>query len=331
MKAGWIRIALALLVFSPSLSWGQDELPIAFSRKVPETLKDLQDIQKHVRELTKKVMPATVGVRIGQSSGSGVIIDKEGHVLTAGHVSGDADRVCELILPDGKKLKGKTLGANRGIDSGMILITDKADFPYVEMGEISGVKKGTWCMAIGHPGGFQKNRNPVVRLGRILETNPNFLRSDCTLVGGDSGGPLFDMNGKVIGIHSRIGGAITQNIHVPVNTYRETFDRLAKAEIWGANIFNAGKATDEAYLGVQMNPDVKGCKVQIVSPKSPAEKAGLRTDDLITRIDGQQIGSPDDLIKLIKGKRPGNELAIELQRGEEIVRLKVVLEKKPAG
>jgi hypothetical protein len=102
------------------------------------------------------------------------------------------------------------------------------------MGKASDLKKGQWVIAVGHPGGFRTNRTPVVRVGRVLYANPFLIRTDCTLVGGDSGGPLFDMTGKVIGIHSRIGPmALTENIHVPIDTYRETRERLARGESFG--------------------------------------------------------------------------------------------------
>lgn len=304
------------------------ELPAVFAKRVPETVEDLKAIETHVRLLTKKVLPATVGIRIGQSSGSGVIIDAEGHVLTAGHVSGEANRDCTIILADGKKLKGKTLGANRSIDSGMIKITEKGEFPYLMMAKPASLKRGHWCLAIGHPGGFQTGRSPVVRVGRVLDVNANFLRTDCALVGGDSGGPLVDMNGQVIGIHSRIGGSITANIHVPVDTYRDTWERLAKAEIWGNNLF--GGASD-AYLGIQIDSESKTCKIQVVTPKSPAEKAGLQVDDVILAFDGQQVKSADEFLKIIRGKRPGNAVSFDVRRGETTIQVRVVLGKRPTG
>jgi hypothetical protein len=91
-------------------------------------------------------------------------------------------------------------------------------------------------MAIGHPGGFRPNRQPVLRVGRVLQSTQFVIRSDAAVVGGDSGGPLFDMNGRVVGIHSRIGGSMTDNFHVPVKTYRDTWDRLAKGESWGGQL-----------------------------------------------------------------------------------------------
>src|SRR5262249_45555918 len=160
--------------------------------------------------------PAVVGIRLGQHQGSGIIVTKDGFVLTAGHVSGEPGKTATVIFPDGKELKAKTLGKNGGIDSGMMKIATEGEYPFVEMGKSDPIKKGDWVLAIGHPGGFRTNRTPVVRVGRVLQATSLFLRSDCTLVGGDSGGPLFDMRGQVVGIHSRIGdGSITANIHVP--------------------------------------------------------------------------------------------------------------------
>src|SRR5262249_42222176 len=154
-------------------------------------------------------------------------------VLTAGHVSGTPNREAMLVLADGRRVKAKTLGNNRGIDSGMMKITTEGKYPFVPLGNSTDLKKGQWVITVGHPGGYNPNRSPVVRVGRVLNRTNGYIESDCTLVGGDSGGPLFDMQGNLVGIHSRIGWNITDNVHVPVDTYRDTWDRLAKAESWG--------------------------------------------------------------------------------------------------
>ena len=213
------------------------ELPQALNKPVPENADDLRDIEKHVQKVLQKVMPAVVGVRVGFGQGSGVIVKEDGTILTAGHVSGTPNKNAVVVLRDGNLRKGKTLGQNKGIDSGMIKISDEGKYPFLEMGKSSELKPGQWVIAIGHPGGFRPNRTPVVRVGRILFANAFVIRTDCTLVGGDSGGPLFDMQGRVIGIHSRIGGlAITENLHVPVDTYRQTWDKLAKGDTWGGSL-----------------------------------------------------------------------------------------------
>src|SRR5207248_10540913 len=100
----------------------------------PETLEDLRAIQAQVQTVLQKVLPCTVGVRVGGAWGSGVIVSADGYVLTAGHVSAQADREVMLLLADGRRIKGKTLGANHGIDSGLVKITDQGTWPFASMG-----------------------------------------------------------------------------------------------------------------------------------------------------------------------------------------------------
>lgn len=295
-------------------------LPAAFSKAAPESIEDLKVIQDQLKMVVEKVTPATVGVRIGASQGSGVIVSKDGYVLTAGHVSGTPGRDVTIILPDGKTVKGKTLGNNKGIDSGMIKISEEKEFPFVEMGNSAELQKGNWCVAIGHPGGFKTGRSPVVRLGRIVNATKSTVTTDCTLVGGDSGGPLFDMHGKVIGIHSRIGGSIASNMHVPVNTYRDEWEKLTKPA--------AVAAGGEPFLGVEFDPEAKSCKVVKLFPGGSAEKGGIKADDVITKFEGQKIENGEDLRAQVAKKKVGDEVSVEVLRGEETLTLKMKLGKR---
>jgi serine protease Do len=309
----------------------KSKAPAILEKDAPATVSDLRTIQEHVKKVLAKVVPAVVGIHIGGAAGSGVIIDAEGHVLTAGHVSGKPDRDCFLILPDGRRVKGKTLGRNNGIDSGMIKITEKGKWKFAEMGDSAKLKTGQWCLSVGHPGGFKPGRSPVVRLGRVLMANKALIQSDCTLVGGDSGGPLFNMDGKVIGIHSRIGPAITANIHVPVNTYRDTWDRLAKGESWGS-LFGGSpdKKPGTAYLGIGFSIENDNLEITDVYEGTPAAKAGLKVGDLIAAIDGKKITKRDELAAHLKTKKPDDEVSIEVQRDKKPLTLKVKLGKRPS-
>jgi serine protease Do len=303
-------------------------LPAALEKPAPESLEELKAIQEQAKKVIARVMPAVVGVRVGAAQGSGVIVSEDGYVLTAGHVSGIPDRDIELILPDGKKLKGKSLGRNGGIDSGMLKITTEGKWPFVPLGKSAELKRGQWCLTLGHPGGYKPGRTPVVRLGRVLTANDEIIRTDCTLVGGDSGGPLFDLQGRLIGIHSRIGSNITDNIHVPVDTYRETWDRLAKGESWGGRL---GERIPVAppYLGVQLDREAKDVRVVEVVEGSPAEKAGLKAKDLIVKIDGQKIATLDDLSAVLAKKKPGDSVTVEVQRDARPMSLKITLGRRP--
>jgi len=179
-----------------------------FSKPVPVGIEDLRIIENRVKAIVKQLQRATVGVRNGRAAGSGVIVSKDGFVLTAAHVCAEPGRNVTLFLSDGRRVKGKTLGTfHGGIDAGLIKITEKGNWPVAEMGNSKKLKVGDWCIATGHPGGFDKDRAPVVRLGRIVLKRRGIIQTDCTIVGGDSGGPLFDIDGKVIGINSRIGAS----------------------------------------------------------------------------------------------------------------------------
>jgi len=300
-------------------------VPAVFDKVAPEGVEDLRIIQEHVKKVVKKVMPAVVGIAVDKSSGSGVIIDEEGHVLTAGHVSGKPGQDCWVIMPDGKRLKAKTLGQNAGIDSGLIKIVDKGPFPYVGKGDSSKVKVSQWVISIGQPGGFKPTRSPVVRVGRITISNPRFLQSDCTLVGGDSGGPLFDMSGRVIGIHSRIGLTIDENVHVPVNTYTETWDRLVASESWGGlgGLFSSPRP--RAYLGVEFAKGGEDLKIEAVTKDAPAEKAGFKIGDVLIGLDESKLRTRDDLFEIMGKKKPNDEVTFLVKRGDSEVKIKVKL------
>jgi serine protease Do len=306
-------------------------LPAAFAKPNPENLDDLKAIEQHFKEVLAKVLRCTVCVR-ASGSGSGIIVSADGLVLTAGHVSGEPGRDITILTPDGKSHKGKTLGGNGSIDSGLVKITDPGPWPFVEMGRMADVKKGDWCVVTGHPGGFKPGRSPVVRVGRVLDINDRvtarYIRTDCTLVGGDSGGPLFDMQGRVIGIHSRIGGSITANMHVPIDTYRETWVRLVKGERWGKGIGKAIRPTGgEPDFGFQLEPGDK-ITVGTVAKDSPAEKAGLKTGDVIAKIDGKETTTTAALREQLQAKKPGDTVTFEVRRGSETLTVRVVAGRK---
>jgi serine protease Do len=192
------------------------------------------------------------------------------------------------------------------------------------MGKSADLIIGQWCVGIGHPGGFQEGRSPVVRLGRVLGKSSSTVRTDCALVGGDSGGPLFDMNGKVIGIHSRIDMAITTNLHVAIDNYQgEHWDKLAKGEVTGGLL--GGSPANLPYLGVKGDLEADRCIIQEVVPDSPAAKGGLMANDIVLKFAGDKVGRYEELRGLIRKKKPGEEVTVEILRGEQTVTLKIKL------
>jgi len=305
------------------VSASQDEIKIRldkiFAGDAPSGVDDLKAMQNHVKELTAKVLPCTVGVQIGQAWGSGVIVSKDGYVLTAAHVAGGPKRGAFFVLSDGRVVHGTTLGLNRGIDAGLMKITDKGEYPFMEMGVSKELKDGSWCLAVGHPGGYQKDRGLVVRLGRVLLTQTDAITTDCTLVGGDSGGPLFDMHGKVIGINSRIAGAITANLHVPIDAFHQGWDRMVKSDAWGH------LPGQEPVLGVQGVKDVEFAKLSSVTKNSPADKGGLKEGDVVTRFGEKEITDFPSLKNAVLDHNPGDTVAVKVKRGEEQLDITIIL------
>jgi serine protease Do len=197
----------------------------------PKSLADLRSLEEKVQRVAAKVLPAVVGVDMGGSQGSGVIVSKDGIVMTAGHVVGKPGQKVKFRFANGKTAEGITLGLNAQIDSGLMRITDKGDWPFVEKGESGNLKIGSWCVTVGHPLGYQPGRPPVVRIGRVLHNDATVLQTDSPIVFGDSGGPVFDLDGKVIGINSRIGGAMDQSLHVPSDAFTREWQVLLSGDM----------------------------------------------------------------------------------------------------
>jgi serine protease Do len=313
----------SLVAPRPTPAYRSDLRP-AFTKNVPTTLADLRSMEQHVKALAARVSPAVVAVEVGSGSGSGVIISADGLVLTAGHVCGEPDRDVRFTFPDGKTARGRTVGANHDNDTGLMRITDRGPWPHVEMGDLRQALIGDWVLALGHPGGFDLRRSLVVRLGRIIRLEPDALQTDCTISPGDSGGPLFDMHGRVIGIHSAISISAAENFHVAVTEFYEGWKLLVQAPA-GNN--QADKP--QAYVGARGEDDPDGCRLTGVDEDSPAAKAGLKVGDLVVKVDGREVKLYASLLRWVAESEPGETLSLEVKRGDKLLSLEVKLEASP--
>jgi serine protease Do len=219
-------------------------------------------------------------------------------------------------------LRGKTLGLNRTMDAGLMKITEGSDYPFVEMGISDGLKEGQWCLATGHPGGYQSDRSPVLRLGRILLSDRTAITTDCTLVGGDSGGPLFDMQGRVIGINSRISGPLTANMHVPVNTFKDTWARLEKGDAWGHF------PGHEPYIGIRGEAETDVAKIAHIFEDSPAETAGLKVGDVVLSLNDDAVNDFASLTAMVREMQPGDNVRLKIKRGDETKEIQLTIGKR---
>lgn len=292
----------------------------------PETVEELKLLQARVKTVVDKCTPCTVGILIGMGAGSGVIVSEDGLVLTAAHVSGEPGKICTIVLPSGRKVKAKTLGTDDKVDSGMVQITDKGPndgkWPFLPVGKSADLKKGQWLVSLGHPGGWQKDRPPVARLGQVQDFNKELIRTNCTLVGGDSGGPLFDLEGNVVGIHSRIGYTLASNIHVPADAFKSAWTRLVKGETIG----KAAKPATASF-GVVFDDEAENARIKEVIKDRAAAKAGLKAGDVITAFDGTDIATADDIRNILRKRKPDEEVEVKLKRGSKTFIMVVTLGK----
>jgi len=289
----------------------------------PQSIEALRTLQDQFAAVADKGLACTVAVRIGGGNGSGVIISEDGYVLTAAHVSGAAGRDVTVILHDGRRLKGKTLGAHVGVDAGMIKVETDKPLPFAELGDSDAVKVGDWCLTTGHPGGYQAARGAPVRVGRVLVKRSAALVTDCALVGGDSGGPLFDLEGRVIGIHSRIGGSLQSNIHVPAEQFRRNSERLKAGDVWGSR--GGGPRPGGPFLGVGPADADAPARIGRIIENSSADRAGLQVGDVIRRFDGKKVKDFESLVGLIRQRKAGDAVKLVIERDGKRQTLDVTL------
>ncbi len=279
-------------------------------------------MQDRVSALVSQVSPAVVAVELtnddGNASGSGVVISSDGLVLTAGHVGERANHAVTFTFPDGRTAAGKTLGVDEDADTGLMRITDPGPWPHVKVGDMENAKLGDWALALGHPGGFDAKRSLVVRLGRIIRLMPGVVQTDCTIFPGDSGGPLFDMYGRVIGIHTAITDSTTENFHVSITAFMDTWDELA-----------GSPERPPAYSGLTVVDEDKICRLSKIEKNSPAAKSGLREGDQVLKVNGRLVLTSATFARWLAESGAGETLQVEVKRGPKVFTYSLKLQAQP--
>jgi serine protease Do len=302
------------------------ELKKIFAGGEPDSVAQLEAMEKYVQVLFEKILPSTVNI----GGATGVIVPG-GFVLTAGHVSRKAGRTIMVTLDDGRSVKTRSLGLSNRTDTGLLKIVSKGDYPALKMGRSSSLKLGEWCVMLGFPGGPRKGLKPPLRLGRVLkvvEPGRGYLVTDCTMSAGDSGGPLFDMSGRVIGINSRISRSLAQNMHTPIDAFHDEWSRLVKGEVIDRS-GRRGSPTTPGWLGVLVDQEAENAKIIEVVKGSPADRAGVRVGDVILKLNSRKIRSSGTLARQEKKLWKGDRVRITLRRGGEEKVLRAEVGTKP--
>ena len=260
------------------------------------------------------------------NSGSGVIISKEGYVLTNEHVVGAAasGKQITVTLPDGRKLSGSVIGADRITDVALLKVTGE-NLPVARIGTVRGLVPGQMCVAIGNPFGlkFTVTNGVISALGRPIDSPdgriyPDLIQHAALINPGNSGGPLINIQGQVIGINTLVDGrAQGIGFAIPIDTALGVADELKRygkiKRPWlGLVVMDNSPALIQRY-GVA---NAEGAVVRGLYRGGPAAESGVEVGDVVTAINGQRIRSEDECKKVERQLKIGQRVDIEVLRGE---------------
>jgi len=266
------------------------------------------------RSSHRGVVEITVSVPGGQAQGSGFVYDTKGNIVTNDHVVDSASSIT-VAFPDGSTYPAKLVGNDASTDLAVIKVNAPASKLHpLTLGDSSQLSVGDSVVAIGAPFGLAETvTSGIVSALHRQMTSPNgfaiadSIQTDAAINHGNSGGPLLDSSGHVIGVNTQIksdsGGNEGVGFAVPSATIRNVV----------AQILATGQA-EHAYLGVQLDSSAPNARLALVRPGTPAASAGLRGGDVITAIDGKKIGSSNDVQSAIASKRPGDKISLTYSR-----------------
>jgi serine protease Do len=269
-----------------------------------------------------------------RGAGSGFVVDRDGHILTNHHVIDRAERIT-VKLSDGRSLRARVVGTDPDTDIALIKVDASGPLPIAPLGDSDTLRVGEWVCAIGNPLAYEHSVTVgvVSYIGRKLfdSSLDHYIQTDAAINFGNSGGPLINSRGEVIGINAAISSrASSIGFAIPVNQATGILPQL-----------KAQGRVSRGFIGVTLkdvDPDLQqslrltsalGALVQDVSEGSPGERAGLRTYDLIVGVDGKRISGNDDLIRRVSARTPGTAVRLDVVRDGRPLNITVKLAERP--
>jgi serine protease Do len=265
--------------------------------------------------------------------GSGVMISQRGKtvtVLTNAHVVGEADEI-SVRLWDGRRFIGTLVGSDERKDVALVTFESDEELPVARLGNSDGLRVGDWVLAIGNPLGFSSTMTSGIISATGRRTGPNqgstsftdYIQTDAAINRGNSGGPLVNLRGEVVGINTWIaspsGGSVGIGFAVPINSITGTIEQLSET----------GRV-EYGWLGAYVSDGLQqpGAFISNIFIDSPADRGDLLPGDLVTEINGAAVSGADDLIRIVGNSRPGSRLRMTVLRGGEQRSLSVRLQNR---
>jgi len=304
--------------------------PAVVSVNVVKKLSQEELLQQQVPEILKRffgnqiIIPQQRAPQEKTAYGSAFFISKDGYLLTNHHVVEDASKVT-IMLNDRREIDAKVVGSDERTDVALLKVEGN-NFPSLSVGNVDQLKVGQPVLAIGSPFGFDYSASAGIVSAKsrnmMGETSVPFIQTDVALNPGNSGGPLFNQQGQVVGVNSRIfsgtGGYMGLSFSIPIDVAMDVADQLKKN----------GKVT-RSYLGVMLQ-DIdrnlaeaykldkpEGSLITQVAPNSPAEKAGFRSGDVILKYNGSPISRTSELLNYLNRTQPNQSVKLEVLRDDK--------------
>ena len=354
MKSRYLQQGMYAAVFTVAAAQVNAASPVDFSSLVEQVspavvsvnvvkkMTQEELLQQQVPEILRRffgnqvIIPQQQGPQEKTAYGSAFFISKDGYLLTNRHVIDDASRIT-ITLNDRRELDATLVGSDERTDIALLKVNG-ASFPELKIGDSNQLKVGEPVLAIGSPFGFDYSASAGIVSAKSRnmsgETSVPFIQTDAALNPGNSGGPLFNQRGEVVGVNSRIfsgtGGYMGLSFSIPIDVAMDVVQQLK----------TSGKVT-RSYLGVMLQdvdrnladayklPKPEGSLINQVSPKSPAEKAGLKPGDVILKLDGNSISRTSDLIYRLNRIAPNQTIQLEVLRDDKISTISATLSVAP--
>ena len=319
-------------------SASRDAVPVAGAQQgTVAPTGTLGEEEENIIRVARQLSPAVVSISRSGGSGSGVVVRTDGVVLTNAHVVGGA-RTVEVRLADGRRIPGEVLGRDPTIDIAVVRVSAR-DLPAAPIGDSDALEAGQTAIAIGNPLGLER----TVTTGVVSAVNRSprgfgldgLIQTDAAISPGNSGGPLLDSRGRLIGINTAVivgAGAEGLGFAVPINLAQDVMQQ----------IITTGRVV-RAFLGIQyvdIEPELarqfrlatsEGVLVAAVGRGTPADRAGLLPGDIITRVDDVEIDEGGDLRRTLRERRPGQRITITVVRDGQSRRLTAELIEAPTA
>lgn len=261
-----------------------------------------------------------------QGLGSGFVVEASGLVVTNHHVIADA-RSVQVRLSDGRSFPAKVVGSDPATDLAILQLEGAEGLPTVVLGDSGTLEVGDWVVAMGNPMGLDHSATVGIisgkgrgSLGLYRDSYIDFLQTDADIAPGSSGGPLFDLRGRVVGINTAVGASLQPGFAIPIDQAERIIEQLRD-----------GGEVVRGWLGAGNQPGAKGPGAAIgsVYEGTPAARAGLRPGDVVEALDGEPLRTFEDLRARVGDRRPGEVVKLRVQRDGSTLELDVTLDAKP--